>query len=397
MIRNVFGTCSYVRRFSTTIVKQEREIFVRDEKKSVNVGTLGSTLHGKTQLSSSCTKVLNKRYGVPIKEMSEIDNSAPEKKMGSSISPTHLELWDNEFRYNLTDMPGNISYQRNALTNLQGLDAALFVINPEEGILKDFVEMFRICQHLNITSIPVISKRSSTDDESVELVTMDLDEVGFNESPVVLEPLEKLDQHSLSIQALFTQINQRLKSKDPTRDLDSKFYFPAEQVGQIPKRGTFCAGRVKSGKCKVGTVLHAFLHGQKSHGSVKDMEIFRKKTDLLQAGDRGGFFIKFKDDIDFKRGGVLYEAGGEKTIADKWRVELKPIEGQLSVKSKMEFMFYHSTFSDGKVTLDECDLDESEFKETTLNITSPIMANPLDSFIIKSNKVTFIGNLLNPV
>ncbi len=39
--------------------------------------------------------------------------------------------------------------------------------------------------------------------------------------------------------------------------------------------------------------------------------------------------------IDFKRGGVLYEAGGEKTIAEKWRVELKPIEGQLSVKSKV--------------------------------------------------------------
>ncbi len=41
-------------------------------------------------------------------------------------------------------------------------------------------------------------------------------------------------------------------------------------------------------------------------------------------------------------------------------------------------------------------LDESEFKETTLNITSPIMANPRDSFIIKSNKATFIGNLFNP-
>ena len=90
----------------------------------------------------------------------------------------------------------------------------------------------------------------------------------------------------------------------------------------------------------------------------------------------------------------------------------------------MEFMFYHSTFSDGKATLDECDLgrkffiiflpillillqryifiikiilDESEFKETTLNISAPIMANPKDSFIIKNNKVTFVGNLLNPV
>ena len=30
-----------------------------------------------------------------------------------------LELWDNEFRYNMTDLPGNNSYQRNMFTNLQ--------------------------------------------------------------------------------------------------------------------------------------------------------------------------------------------------------------------------------------------------------------------------------------
>ena len=30
-----------------------------------------------------------------------------------------LELWDNEFRYNMTDLPGNSAYQRNMFTNLQ--------------------------------------------------------------------------------------------------------------------------------------------------------------------------------------------------------------------------------------------------------------------------------------
>ena len=38
---------------------------------------------------------------------------------------------------------------------------------------------------------------------------------------------------------------------------------------------------------------------------MKDAEIFRKKTDSLLAGDRGGVFIKLKPDIGNRRGWLV--------------------------------------------------------------------------------------------
>ena len=44
-----------------------------------------------------------------------------------------------------------------------------------------------------------------------------------------------------------------------------------------------------------------------------------------------------KNILDFKRGGVLYEPGAEKSVGAKWRVELKPLEvsGEVIIKPKV--------------------------------------------------------------
>ena len=54
--------------------------------------------------------------------------------------------------------------------------------------------------------------------------------------------------------------------------------------------------------------LEVFYQGANSKISVREMEIFRKVTDSLVAGDRGGAFVKLKQDIDIKRGGVIYDS-----------------------------------------------------------------------------------------
>ena len=54
-------------------------------------------------------------------------------------------------------------------------------------------------------------------------------------------------------------------------------------------------------------LISFFLQGSVSKGNVKDLEIYRKGTKELLAGDKGGAFIKLKSDMDLKRGGLLYD------------------------------------------------------------------------------------------
>ena len=56
------------------------------------------------------------------------------------------------------------------------------------------------------------------------------------------------------------------------------------------------------------------FQGSSAKGSVKDLEIYRKGTKDLQAGDRGGAFIKLKSELELRRGGFLYDPKSKPTV-----------------------------------------------------------------------------------
>jgi len=396
LLKNVVGCglCrwGHARAFSTSVLRQERELFVRDERVHINLGTIGPSQHGKTSLVSVLTKVLNKSHGVPIKEVADIDNGAGERSSGMTQNPSHIEMWRDGFRFSVTDLPGGLSYFRNLYTHLSELDACLLVINPEEGVIQEMVDMYNISCHFGNLTIPVISTRS-LDPETVDLVLMELDEVGLGEhQPIVLQsPLS--GDPTATIDNFFQQLEQKIKK--PVRDEAGGLYFPLEQVGAIPSRGTFCAGRVKTGHVKVGSQIHAFFNGQIAKGTVKDIEIFRKKAESLECGDRGGAFIKLKPDIELKRGGVLYDPGCGGMVGSDWRIKIKMLPGHNPVQIKGEYMMFQSTFSSGQVRLEEGEVG-GDLVETILHALTPFMARPNQPLLLRSNHIFFIGHLVAP-
>ena len=69
------------------------------------------------------------------------------------------------------------------------------------------------------------------------------------------------------------------------------------------------------------TVNLAHSQGSSSKGNVKDLEIYRKGTKDLQAGDRGGAFLKLKPELEMRRGGFLYDPKSKLTVGSKIRKE----------------------------------------------------------------------------
>ena len=376
-----------------------RDQFVRD-RENVNIVTLGASQHGKTTIASRLTKALAPA-GVPIKTVQEIDHSVSERENQRSESVTHLEVWrrDSGLRFSLADLPGNTTYIKNSLNHIPHADLGLLVISPEHGVEEDTKLFAQLAAHLGVKLIvPVISMREDTDVETVDLINMELMELtDFTSDTVLLDSPLVSDEN---VSNLLSEIEARVTQHQLliSRDLRSPFSMAIEQVGSIPSRGTFCAGRVLQGRLTAGAGgdLEVFYQGKTSKVNVRDMEIFRKGTDCLEAGDRGGVFLKVKQDIELKRGAVLYDSRLKPTASHQFEVSLKCLSGRGQSVIRGDSVLYHSTTTDGKVSVDST-AEISEDKETVVNIKlkHKILARPGDKFVLRNNQTYLLGTILS--
>ena len=92
------------------------------------------------------------------------------------------------------------------------------------------------------------------------------------------------------------------------RDVDAPFLLHVEASGDIPNKGLFTGGRVVQGSAQVGDALEVFVGGITSKIVYKDVEIYKKITPELKAGDRGGGFLKKANKvIDFQNRALRFE------------------------------------------------------------------------------------------
>jgi len=390
-------------KYLSTSLSVQRDHFVRD-RQNVNMVTLGASQHGKTSVASRLTEALS-AGGVPVKTVQEIDHSASEREHGRSENVTHLELWREEsgLRFSLADLPGNTAYIKNSLNHLSHADLGLLVISPDHGVEEDTKLFAYIANHLGIkTIVPVISMREDTDSETVDLINMELQELNDIVSETVLlhNPLVSDENIIKLLSYLEDKVNEDELLLN--RDLKAPFYMAVEQVGSIPNRGTFCAGRVLKGKLSLGSSgdLEVFYQGKSSKVNVRDMEIFRKGTESLIAGDRGGAFLKVKQDLDIKRGAVLYDTKLKPVSSDQFEVSLKSVPGQGQGRGgscviKGDSVLYFSSTSDGKVTTENnVEIHHDQEKIVKIKLKHKMIAMPGDKIVMRNNQNYLLGSII---
>merc|ERR1719481_573790 len=108
------------------------------------------------------------------------------------------------------------------------------------------------------------------------------------------------------VEKFVQELERRVWEGVRAREEDGSFYMVMEQVGNIPNRGTFCAGRVLSGRLEIGDQVEAFYQGKTAKAKVKDLEIYKEGAKDIRAGDRAGAFVSVKPYVEMKRGGLLY-------------------------------------------------------------------------------------------
>jgi len=385
-IRACAQNCSF-----STINSRSKEQFVRD-KVNINIVTLGSEQHGKTWLASELSRVMSEQGdGVQFRSMDMIDQSVSERENKRSENATHMELWSKPSKYRLTfaDLPGNMTYIKNTLNHLAHADVALLVISPELGVDANSRLYCQLASHFGVKVIlPVIVLRPDTDQETLELIKMEISDLSNVEEPQIISK-EKLMQLVENIENCFQQ-----KAVAEYRDSTKPFYMAVEQVGKIPSRGMFCAGRVLQGTMTTGSSsLEIFFNGQSTKINVREMEIHRKVTDTLIAGDRGGAFIRPKQDIELKRGAVIYDSKSKPIVRDQLEVSLKSVTGGNKVM-KGEGVLFHSTVTDGRVTLlnmKEFNCSDDNENLLTLKLSQKMLIAPNDKIVFRNQNNFYAG------
>jgi selenocysteine-specific elongation factor len=130
------------------------------------VGTAGHVDHGKSTLVEALT-------GIDPDRLRE----EKEREMTIDLGFAWVTLPDGE-TVGVVDMPGHRDFIENMLAGVGGIDAALFVIAADEGVMPQTEEHLAILDLLEIESgVVALTKVDLIDDpEWLDLVTLDISE-----------------------------------------------------------------------------------------------------------------------------------------------------------------------------------------------------------------------------
>jgi len=129
------------------------------------VATAGHVDHGKSSLVRALTGT-------------DPDRWREEKERGLTIDLgfAHLSLSTGE-DLAFVDVPGHVRFVSNMLAGVGGVDAALFVVDPNEGWMPQSEEHLRILELVGVRrGVMVLTKSDLVDEESLDLARLELTE-----------------------------------------------------------------------------------------------------------------------------------------------------------------------------------------------------------------------------
>ena len=288
-------------------------------KAHVNIGTIGHVDHGKTTLTAAITTVLAQEGNAQAMDYAAIDAAPEEKERGITINTAHVEYQTATRHYAHVDCPGHADYIKNMITGAAQMDGAILVVAATDGPMPQTREHILLSRQVGVPYIIVfLNKCDMVDDEElIELVEMEvrelLNEYGFpgDDTPIIrgsaLKALEGDPKWVPAIHELMEAVDTYIPT--PTRDTDTPFLMPVEDVFTITGRGTVATGRVERGQLKLNDPIEIVGIHETQNTVATGIEMFRKLLDYAEAGDNVGVLLRGINRDQIQRGQVLAKPG----------------------------------------------------------------------------------------
>jgi len=336
------------------------------------IGTAGHVDHGKSTLVAALTGIHPDR----LKEEQE-------REMTIDLGFAWMNLPAGD-PVGIVDVPGHRDFIENMLAGVGGIDAALFVIAADEGVMPQTREHLAILDLLQVQSgVVALTKIDLTPDADwVDLVE---EEVRGALQGSVLENARVVRvsaRQRTGLEELRQALAECLEQTQPRPDY-GRPRLPIDRVFSIAGFGTVITGTLMDGTFKTGDEVEVLP--SRKRGRIRGLQTHKQKEEAAAPGSRTAVNVSGIDLTEVVRGNVLAHPGKyhpTQRIDLHFRL-LKDVAGPLSHNSEVK-LFLGASETVGRVRLLGVEqLQPGEQGWLQLELRDPVVAVRGDHYILR--------------
>ena len=256
------------------------------------IGTAGHVDHGKSTLIEALTGIHPDR----LKEERE-------REMTIDLGFAWWTLPNGE-EVGVVDVPGHRDFIANMLAGVGGIDAVLFVVAADEGVMPQTREHLAILDLLQIpTGLVALTKVDLVEDADwLDLVEQDVLQILEGTALESAEIVRVSAKEGDGLDALQAALEKVLATGSPRPDL-GRPRLPVDRVFTMAGFGTVVTGTLADGYLRVGEEIEILPAGHR--GRVRGLQTHKRKEDIAIPGSRTAVNISGLDLNEIQRGQLV--------------------------------------------------------------------------------------------
>jgi bifunctional enzyme CysN/CysC len=333
-----------------------------DHGKSTLVGRLFHDTNSLPEGKFEAIQEMCKRRGMPFEWSFLMDALQAERDQCITIDTAQIWFSSAKRDYVIIDAPGHKEFLKNMVTGASGSDAAVLVIDADEGVQEQTKRHGLLLKLLGISQVvTVINKMDLVEHSRERFETVKADLIAYLEklgvTPAFVIPASGKDGDNLASLSAKTDwyegptlLGALDEFSDPTRPTDLPLRIPIQDVYKFDQR-RIIAGRIESGVLRAGDTVRFSPTGKTVR--VASLESWNEAVAPVAAGAGTSVGFTLDEPIFVERGQVASH------------VERHPIEtNQFTARL---FWFGHTPLEVGrrytlKINTGEYQVDVKEIK-----------------------------------
>ncbi|PRR82223.1 sulfate adenylyltransferase subunit 1 [Clostridium vincentii] len=302
-----------------------------DHGKSTVIGRLLYDTKSLPEGAIDRVKKIAKEKGKPFEYAYLLDAFEEEQKQGITIDTTSLQFHTDKRDYVIIDAPGHVEFLKNMITGAASAEAALLIIDAQEGIQEQSKRHGYILSLLGIKQVYVVVNKIDLIDyneEKFNSIKKQMNEFlgNLNVYPSKYIPISAFYGENLTSKSdklsWYTgeTVLEGLDQFTQETGLEVKpLRLPIQDVYKFDNR-RIIAGRIEAGTLNIGDEI--LISPDNKTTKIKNIEYYveKDKTQTVSAGMSVG--ITFENEFFNKRGEVISHKKNPPIIADVFKANI---------------------------------------------------------------------------
>ncbi|MCX6694948.1 MAG: translation elongation factor EF-1 subunit alpha [Candidatus Altiarchaeota archaeon] len=319
------------------------------EKPHLNLVFIGHVDHGKSTLVGRLLYEVGEVSEQTLKNLRDeaekvgkgtfefawvMDNLKEERERGVTIDIAHKKFQTQKNYVTIIDAPGHRDFVKNMITGTSQADAAVLVVDVQNGVQPQTKEHAFLAKTLGIKQLIIaINKMDAVNYDEArykkakEDISNLLKSIGYKVEEIPFIPMSAYKGDNVKEKSNNTQwykgntlLAEIDNLKAPEKPVDKPLRIPVQDVYTITGVGTVPVGRVETGVIKPGDKIIFMPANVK--GEVKTVEMHHEQLPKGEPGDNIGFNVRGVEKNAVRRGDVVGPENNPPTVAEEFTAQI---------------------------------------------------------------------------